>query len=44
MGAEARLYLRKVIHPQAHDSYRVVLKLDEGEFQIGSIGVHHGRV
>jgi len=24
------LYLRKVIHPQAHDNYRVILKLDEG--------------
>ena len=32
------LYLRKVIHPQAHD-YRIILKLDEGEFVIGSIGV-----
>ena len=35
------LYLRKVIHPQAHD-YRVILKLDEGEFVIGSIGVQRG--
>jgi len=35
------LYLRKVIHPQAHDNYRVVLKLDEGEFEIGSIGIMH---
>jgi len=36
------LYLRKVAHPQAHDNYRVVLKLDEGEFEIGSIGIQHG--
>jgi translation initiation factor 2 beta subunit (eIF-2beta)/eIF-5 len=36
------LYLRKVVHPQAHDNYRVVLKLDEGEFEIGSIGTQHG--
>jgi hypothetical protein len=27
--------------PQS-DNYRVVLKLDEGEFEIGSIGVQHG--
>jgi hypothetical protein len=37
------LYLRKVIHPQAHENYRVILKLDEGEFVIGSIGAEHGR-
>jgi hypothetical protein len=30
------LYLREVIHSQAHDNYRVILKLDEGEFEIGS--------
>ena len=36
------LYLRKVIHPQAHDNYRVILKLDDDEFEIGSIGVQHG--
>jgi hypothetical protein len=36
------LYLRKFIHPQAHENYRVILKLDEGEFVIGSIGVQHG--
>jgi len=35
------LYLRKVIHPQAHDNYRVILKLDEGEFEIGSICIQH---
>jgi len=33
------LYLRKVIHPQAHDNYRVILKLDRGDFEIGSIGI-----
>ena len=38
------LYLRKVIHPQAHDNYRVILKLDEGEFEIGSMGIQHGGV
>jgi hypothetical protein len=35
-------YLRKVIHPQAHENYRVILKLDEGKFVIGSIGVQGG--
>jgi len=38
------LYLRGVIHPQAHDNYRVILELDEGEFEIGSIGIQYGRV
>ena len=33
------LYLRKVIHPQAHDNYRVILKLEDGEVEIGSIGI-----
>ena len=33
------LYLRKVIHAQAYENYRVVLKIEEGEFDIGSIGV-----
>jgi len=36
------LYLRKVTHPQAHDNYLVILKLDEGEFEIGSIGIQDG--
>jgi hypothetical protein len=27
--------------PRAHDNYRVILKLDEGEFEIGSIGIQH---
>ena len=34
-------YLRKVIHPQARDDDRVVIKLDEGEFEIGPIGIQH---
>ena len=29
-------YLRKVIRPQAHDSYRVLLKDDGMELEIGS--------
>jgi hypothetical protein len=29
------LYLRKVIHPQARDNYRVVLKDDGLELEIG---------
>jgi hypothetical protein len=33
------LFLRKVIHPQAHDNYRVILKNDGTEIEIGSIGV-----
>ena len=36
------LYLRKVTHPQAHDKYRVMLKREDGEFEIGSI-IQHGR-
>ena len=36
------LHLRKVIHPQAHEKYRVILKLDEGAFVIGSVGVQRG--
>ena len=35
------LYLRRVIHPQAHDNYRVILKCDDGEFEIGSIDIQH---
>ena len=35
------LYLRKVQHVQAKDNYRVILKTDEGDFEIGSIGVQH---
>jgi len=34
------LYLRKVIHTQARDNYRVLLKLDgDDEIEIGSIGI-----
>lgn len=34
------LYPRKVIHPQARDSYRVVLKIDgDDECEVGSIGI-----
>jgi hypothetical protein len=36
------LYLRKVIHPQTHENYRVILKRDDGEVEIGSIGIRHG--
>jgi hypothetical protein len=35
------LYLRKVQNVQAKDIYRVILKTDEGDFEIGSIGVQH---
>ena len=35
------LYLRKVIHQQARESYRVVLKDDVSETEIGSIGPQH---
>jgi hypothetical protein len=31
-----KLYLRRVTHSQAHDSYRVILKREEGEFEIES--------
>jgi hypothetical protein len=34
--------LRKVIHPQAHDNYRVILKREGDEVEIGSIGIQHG--
>jgi hypothetical protein len=36
------LYLRKVVHPQAHENYRVILKLNGDEFEIGSIGIQDG--
>jgi hypothetical protein len=36
------LYLRKVVHPQAHDNYRVILKDDCLELEICSIGIQHG--
>ena len=36
------LYLRKVVHPQAHDNYRVILKREGDEVEIGSIGIQDG--
>ena len=33
------LFLRKVIHPQARDNYRVILKDDGLEIEVGSIGM-----
>lgn len=33
------LFLRKVIHTQALDNYRVILKSDVDEVEIGSIGL-----
>lgn len=33
------LFLRKITHPQAPDNYRVILKIDGDEFEIGSIGI-----
>ena len=36
------LYLRRVIHPQVHDNYRVILKHEGIDFEIGSIGIQHG--
>ena len=33
------LYLRKVVYPQSRDSYRVILKDDGEETEIGSVGV-----
>jgi len=38
------LYLRKVVHPQAHDNYRVILKCEGEEFEIGSIGPERHRM
>jgi hypothetical protein len=36
------LFLRKVIHPHADDRYRVILKDDGDDIQLGSIGVQFG--
>jgi hypothetical protein len=36
------LFLRRVIHPQSRDNYRVVLKENGDEIEIGSIGVQYG--
>jgi len=33
------LFLHKVVHPQAHDNYRVVLKDNGDDIEIGSIGM-----
>jgi hypothetical protein len=33
------LYLRNVRHPQSRNSFRVILKIDGEEIEIGSIGV-----
>jgi hypothetical protein len=33
------LYLREVDHTQARDNYRVVLKIDDEEIHIGSVGL-----
>ena len=35
------LYLRKVVHTQAHENYRVILKRDGDEFE-RSIGIQDG--
>lgn len=35
------LYLRKVRHHQAPDNYRVILKIDGDEIEVGSIGLQH---
>src|ERR1700741_320201 len=32
----------QVVHPQAQDNYRVILKDDGLELEIGSIGIQHG--
>jgi hypothetical protein len=37
-----KLFLRKVIHPRTHDNYRVILKDDGVDIEVGSIGVQHG--
>jgi hypothetical protein len=36
------LHLRKVLHPQAVDNYRVLLNDDGLEVEVGSIGIQHG--
>lgn len=32
----------KVLHPQARYNYRVILRADGEEIEIGSIGIQHG--
>jgi hypothetical protein len=36
------LFLRKVVRPQAHDNYRVILKDDGVEIEVDSIGLQLG--
>jgi len=36
------LLLRKVVHSQAYDNYRVVFRHGDTDFEIGSIGIQHG--
>ena len=38
------LYLQKVVYSQAHDNYRVILKLDEGEFESDRSASSTGRM
>jgi hypothetical protein len=38
-GSMADLFLRKERHPQALNNYRVILKTEDGDVEIGSIGV-----
>ena len=33
------LFLRKIIHPEARNNYRVIVKNDDVEIEVGSIGV-----
>lgn len=33
------LFLCRVRHPQARDNYRVIVKLDGAEIEVGSIGI-----
>jgi len=33
--------LLRVIHAQAHENYRAILKKEDGDFEIGSIGSQH---
>jgi len=35
------LYLRKVVHAQAHDNYRVLLKHDDLEVEVGPRSAFH---
>jgi len=33
------LYLRRVVHPQSRDNYRLIAKVDGDEIEIASVGV-----